>query len=135
VPGSTQRPLELILARNLLSTLSTPATLVNQPGDIVYYNDAAGVRLGRRFEEQGAMAAQDWVDLFGPFDDDGNPIPLEEQRLTRSLRAKRPGHVRSRIRPIGGPDQMVEVSGVPVIGADGFVGAMLFFWAADEAAE
>jgi PAS domain-containing protein len=135
VTGSTQRPLELILARNLLSTLSTPATLVNQPGDIVFYNDAAGVLLGRRFEEQGAMAAQDWVNLFGPFDDAGNPIPLEEQTLTRLLRRNRAGHVRSRIRPIGGPDQIVEVSGVPVIGADGFVGGMLFFWPADEAAQ
>ena len=130
--GSAQRPLELILARNLLSTLSTPATLVNLPGDIVFYNDAAGILLGRRFEEQGAMAAQDWVNLFGPFDGDGNPIPLEEQTLTKLLRLNRPGHVRSRIRPIGGPDQVVEVSGIPVIGGDGFVGAMLFFWPADE---
>jgi PAS domain-containing protein len=134
VTGSTQRPLELILARNLLSTLSTPASLVNQPGDIVFYNEAAGRLLGRRFEEQGAMAAQDWVDLFGPFGDDGNPIPIEQQPLTRSLRANRPGHARHRIRPIGGPEQVVEVSGVPVIGADGFVGAMVFFWPADEAA-
>ena len=30
--SSTQRPLEMILARNLLSALSTPAFLVNQPG-------------------------------------------------------------------------------------------------------
>ena len=33
--ASAQRPLELILARNLLASLSTAAFLVNQPGDVV----------------------------------------------------------------------------------------------------
>jgi PAS domain-containing protein len=132
VTGSTQRPLELILARNLLSTLSTPAFLVNQPGDIVFYNDAAGMILGRRFEENGAMSARDWVETFGPFDDDGNPIPIEDQPLTGALRHNRPAHSRHRIRSLGGVEHKVEVSGVPVIGADGFMGAMVFFWEAPE---
>ena len=64
--ASSQRPLELILARNLLSTLSTPAMLVNQPGDVILYNEAAGALLGRRFEEAGTMPAGEWVELFGP---------------------------------------------------------------------
>lgn len=130
---STQRPLELILARNLLSSLSTPAFLVNRPGDIVFYNDAAGVVLGRRFEENGAMSAHDWVQAFGPIDEQGNPIPVDEQPLTAALRRNRPGHYRHRIRSlVGGAEYNVEVSGVPVIGSDGSVGAMVFFWVADE---
>ena len=132
---STQRPLELILARNLLSSLSTPAFLANLPGDIVFYNDAAGAVLGRRFEENGAMSAQDWVQTFGPIDEHGRPIPVEEQPLTAALRRNRPGHYRHRIRSLaGGAEYDVEVSGVPVIGGDGFVGAMVFFWLADEGA-
>jgi PAS domain-containing protein len=133
VERSTQRPLELILARNLLSTLSTAAFLVNQPGDIVFYNEAAGALLGRRFEEKGAMSAQEWVEAFGPIDDDGTPIPLERQPLTAALRSNRPGHARHRIRSVTGGEQTVEVSGLPVIGADGFQGAMLFFWVAGAA--
>jgi PAS domain-containing protein len=133
VERSTQRPLELILARNLLSTLSTAAFLVNQPGDIVFYNEAAGALLGRRFEEKGAMSAQEWVEAFGPIDDDGTPIPLEKQPLTAALRSNRPGHARHRIRSVTGGEQTVEVSGLPVIGADGFQGAMLFFWVAGAA--
>jgi PAS domain-containing protein len=125
-----QRPLELILARNLLSTLSTAAFLVNQPGDVVFYNEAAGVLLGRRFEEKGTMSAQDWVEAFGPIDDQGNPIPIEKQPLTAALRANRPAHARHRIRSLAGAEHTVEVSGVPVIGADGFMGAMIFFWLA-----
>ena len=124
----TQRPLELILARNLLSTLSTPAFLANRPGDIVFYNEAAGLLLGRRFEESGAMSAADWVEAFGPFHDDGRPIPVEEQQITLALRRNRPAHARHRIRSLHGTEHVVEVSGVPVIGADGFVGAMVFFW-------
>ena len=131
----TQRPLELILARNLLSTLSTAAFLVNRPGDIVFYNEAAGMLLGRRFEEQGAMSAQQWVDEFGPFDDDGKPIPVDEQPLTKALRRNLPGHARHRTRSLGGHEQMVEVSGVPMVGADGFQGAMVFMWPVEEGGE
>jgi PAS domain-containing protein len=132
VSGSIQRPLELILARNLLATMSTPASLVNQPGDIVFYNEAAGILLGRRFEEQGTMSAHDWVSVFGPFDENDNPIPIEEQPLTVALRSNRPGHARHRIRSVNGAQHWVEVSAVPVIGADGFQGGMLFFWVAEE---
>jgi PAS domain-containing protein len=134
VERSTQRPLELILARNLLSTLSTPAFLVNQPGDIVFFNDAAGALLGRRFEETGAMSADAWVEAFGPIDDDGKPIPIEQQPLTGALRRNRAGYARHRIRSAAGGEHPVEVSGVPVIGADGFQGAMVFFWVAEEGA-
>ena len=131
---STQRPLELILARNLMSTLSTPAFLVNQPGDIVFYNEAAGIVLGRRFEESGAMSAGDWVETFGPIDADGNPIPVEDQPLTQALRRNLPGHSRHRIKSLAGGEHEVEVSGVPVIGPDGFQGAMVFFWVVGEPA-
>ena len=50
-----QRPLELILARNLMSALSTPAFLVDEGGVLVFYNEAAGTLLGKRFEELGTV--------------------------------------------------------------------------------
>ena len=128
---SAQRPLELILARNLMSTLSTAAFLVNRPGDIIFYNDAAGRLLGRRFEEQGSVSAQDWVETVGPFNDDGTPIPVEEQPLTLALRNNRPAHARHLIRAPDGGTQWVEVSGLPVVGTDGFQGAMVFIWPAE----
>src|SRR3954447_19009226 len=110
--GSSQRPLELILARNLLSTLSTPAFLVNRPGDLVFYNEAAGTLLGRRFEERGMMAAGDWVEEFGPLDEQGAGIPIKKQPLTAALRTNRPGHARHRIRSISSAEHLVEVSAV-----------------------
>jgi hypothetical protein len=49
-----------------------------------------------------------------------------------SLRANRPAHARHRIRSLTGGEHTVEVSGLPVVGNDGFEGAMLFFWEAAE---
>jgi PAS domain-containing protein len=130
--ASAQKPLELIQARNLLSSLSTPALLVNQAGDVIFYNDPAGGLLGRRYEESGTLSAHDWVCTFGPFDEDGEPLPVERQPLTQALRANRAGHALHRIRSATGAEYEIEVSGVPIVGADGFQGAMIFFWAINE---
>jgi PAS domain-containing protein len=46
-----QKPLELILARNFLTSLSTPAFLVDRTGALLFYNEAAGALLGSSFEE------------------------------------------------------------------------------------
>src|SRR5437762_1839871 len=95
---SSQRPIELILARNLISCLSTPAFLASGPGEIIFYNEAAGAILGQRFEETGAISPEEWTSSFGPLAEDGQPIPLEEQALTMALRANRAGHAVYRIR-------------------------------------
>lgn len=128
-----QKPLELILARNLLSSLSTPALLVNRPGDIVFYNEAAGALLGRPFEETGSLPASEWVSMFGPFGENGEPLPIEGQPLTVALRANRAAYVKQRIRTLNGVEHDIEATGMPIIGADRFQGAMIFFWPAGEA--
>lgn len=130
--ADTQRPLELILARNLLSALSTPAFLVNRAGDVLFFNEAAGALLGRRFEETGTLPAHEWTSVFGPLDDSGRPLPIEQQPLTAALRANRAGHAPHRIRSVTGTVHEVEVSGVPVMGSGDFHGAMLFFWPSQE---
>jgi PAS domain-containing protein len=132
VDTSSPRPIELILARNLLSSLSTPAFLANRANEVIFYNDAAGALLGRRFEERGTMSADEWLTDFGPLDERGEPIPLEEQPVTIALRDNRAAHARHRIRSLGGAVHIVEVSGMPIIGAGGFYGAMVFFWLSGE---
>jgi PAS domain-containing protein len=123
-----QRPLELILARNLLSNISTPAMLVNGSGDALFFNEAAGVLLGRRFEETGVMPAAEWTEQFGPLADDGTPIPFDRQPLTVALRANRAAYARHQLRQSSGDLRPIEASGVPIVGASGFQGAMIFFW-------
>ena len=131
--ASSQRPLELIHARNLLSTLATPAFLVNQPGDVIFFNEAAGALLGRRFEDTGTLSASTWTMTYGPLDERDEPMPIERQPLTAALRANRPAHASHRIRSADGAVHDIEVSGVPIMGAGGFAGAMLFFWTVSEA--
>jgi PAS domain-containing protein len=131
---SSQRPIELILARNLLSSLSTPAFLANEQGEIIFYNEAAGAILGQRFEDSGRISPEEWTNAYGPLAEDGQPIPLEEQPVTMALRAGRPGHAEYRIRSLSGAERNIETSGLPIVGVDGFEGAMVFFWPIDEAA-
>ena len=57
MPTASQKPLELILARNLMSALSTPAFLVDEGGILVFYNEAAGMLLGKSWEELGTVGA------------------------------------------------------------------------------
>ena len=82
----SQKPIELILARNLMSSLSTPAFLVDEGGILIFYNEAAGSLLGRRFEELGKVGPEEWGSLFGPFDDDGEPLPYDELPLVVAVR-------------------------------------------------
>src|SRR5947209_20069151 len=87
---SAQKPLELILARNLLASISTPAFLVGEQGTLLFYNEAASALLGRRFEETGTMSAQEWTAEFGPFDERDQPIPYDQIPLTVAVREGRP---------------------------------------------
>jgi PAS domain-containing protein len=123
-----QRPIELILARNLMTSLSTPAFLVDEEGVVVFYNDAAAGLLGVRFEEAGRMAPEEWGSAFGPFDEGGEQVPFDELPLTRALRGGRPAHSRFRIRSLKGAEHAIEVSAFPILTTSGTRGAMAIFW-------
>jgi PAS domain-containing protein len=123
-----QRPIELILARNLMSSLSTPAFLVDEKGVVVFYNDAAAGLLGVRFEEAGRMPPEEWGSAFGPFDDSGEQVPFDELPLTVALQAGRPAHSNFRIRSLKGVDHDIEVSAFPILTTSGTRGAMAIFW-------
>jgi PAS domain-containing protein len=127
-----QRPLELIHARNLMTGLSTPAFLVDEDGVLVFYNEAAGGLLGRRFEEVGRMAPEEWVVAFGPFSAEGEPLELERLPLTIALRRGRPAHSRVWIRALDGRDHEIHVSAIPITTTAGTHGAMAIFWPTED---
>jgi PAS domain-containing protein len=126
-----QKPLELILARNFLTSLNTPAFLVGGDGELLFYNEAAGALLGVSFEEAGRMAAAEWGESFGPFDEEGNTIPYEDLPVTAALREGRPTHAESHIRSVRGTEHHIEVSALPIVADEGQEGAMVFFWPRD----
>ncbi len=125
---AAQRPLELILARNLLSSISTPAFLVGDRGSLLFYNEAAGALVGRGFEESGMMNAEDWTSEFGPFGADEKPIPYDQIPATVAVREGKPFHGNFRICAAGGNHQDVEASTIPIVGPGGSSGAIVIFW-------
>lgn len=124
----TQKPVELILARNLMSSLSTPAFLVDEGGIMIFYNEAAGALLGKRFEEIGKVGPEEWGTIFGPFDGDGEPIPYDELPLVIAVRQGRPAHARFTIRSTDGTLHEIEVSAFPILTAHGSQGGIAIFW-------
>jgi PAS domain-containing protein len=125
---SAQKPLELILARNLLSSISTPAFLVGDAGMLLFYNESAAAMLGRRFEETGTMSASAWTTEFGPFDSEERPLPYDEIPATIALRENRPYHGNFRICGAGGEHFDIEASAIPIVGAGVASGAIVIFW-------
>lgn len=128
---SAQKPLELILARNLLSSISTPAFLVSGHGALLFFNDAAAAMLGRRFEQKGTIPAEEWISEFGPFGPDEKPLPYEQIPATNALRTRQPFHGNFRIRAAGGAHQDVAASVIPIVAAGGSSGAIVIFWPLD----
>ena len=126
---AAQKPLELILARNLLTSISTPAFLVDQDAALVFYNEAAGALLGRSFEDVGRMTPEEWTSTYGPFGPNGKPVELDELPTTRAVRDGRPAHARFTIRSANGGMREIESSAFPIVASEeGSSGAMIFFW-------
>ena len=125
------QPLELILARNLISAITLAAFLVDPDGRLVFFNDAAGELVGRRFEEVGRLRQEEWASEFGPFDEFGKMLPTEDLPLTVALREGLPAHDRFRMSVRDQELVEVDVSALPLATADGFKGAIVVFWRTD----
>src|SRR5512143_3354067 len=111
-----QREIELILTRQLASYLSVPVLIVDPKGDLVYFNESAESILGRRFEETGAIRRGEWSSLFRPTDDDGSPIPREEQPLFIATERRRPVYRCAWMRGLDGINRYVEGIAFPLNG-------------------
>jgi PAS domain-containing protein len=128
---ASQQPLDLILARNLVSGIGLATFLIGPDGALVFFNDAAGQLIGRRFEEVGRLERDEWATEFGPFDQFGKLLPTEHLPVAQALRNELPAHDRFHIS-VGG-DELVEVdvSALPLTSAEGLQGAIVVFWRSD----
>jgi len=89
-------PIQIILMRQLAGYLSVPLFLVDPKGNLLFYNEPAEALLGRRFDETGAMPAEEWSTVFTPVDDEGRPIPAARLPLMITLDRHRPAYQRYR---------------------------------------
>jgi len=127
--AAPQHPLELILARNLVTNLAIPSMVLDEEGALVFYNESAAEILGGRFEETGRLSADEWRSRLSPDDsDEGNAA----EPLSDLLERGRPAHGRFFIRARGSQAVEVEAAGIPLEGPAGFCGALVAFWLPEE---
>jgi PAS domain-containing protein len=124
-----QKPIELILARHLASSLATPVFLVDADGTLVFYNEPAERVLGMRFEETGEMPASEWATEWVPTDDTGAPVAPDALPLSVAIAKRRPAHGALTIRGSDGQRRAILVTAIPLVQpGDQVVGAAAFFW-------
>ena len=124
-----QKPIELILARQLATNLAMPVFLVEADGTLVFYNEPAERVLGMRFDATGEMPASEWATCWTPTDREGAALPPERVPLAIALAERRPAVGLLSIRGLDGASRTIEVAAIPFVRADGqVVGAAAFFW-------
>lgn len=125
--------LEIILSRQLADCLTVPIFITDPAGNLLYYNEPAEEILGRRFEETGPMAVEEWSTIFHPMDDDGHPFPTAQLPLVRTLRTKDPAHGSFWIKGLDQKLRHLAVTSYPIIGRNNhYSGAMAIFWVKEE---
>jgi PAS domain-containing protein len=128
-PDMPQKPIELILARQLSSHLTIPVFIVDPRGTLLFYNEPAEKILGERFEETGEMPASEWSTRFTPMDREGKPIPPDALPLMIALTERRPAKKCFYIRGVDGIKREIDVTAFPITGqADRFLGGVALFW-------
>jgi len=104
--------------------------LVDETGDLLYFNEPAEVLLGQRFDEVGDMPLDRRRQVFAFRDDHGRPLPDDQPPLVVARREKRPVHRRVWMRGFDGIDRAIEVTAFPLLGGGGhLIGGVAMFWA------
>ena len=124
-----QKPVELILMRQLASSLALPIFLVDAAGTLVFYNEPAERLLGMRFEESGEMPASEWSTLWQPTEADGRPFAPERLPLMVAIAERRAAHGDFFIQSLDGTRRHIGTTAFPLIHLTGEVlGAVVLFW-------
>lgn len=59
-----QKPIEIILFRQISSLLGTPSFIVDKNDTVIFCNEPAEEILGIKFSERGEISALDWSKIF-----------------------------------------------------------------------
>jgi PAS domain-containing protein len=125
----SQKAVELILMRQLASSLAMPIFLVDPAGNLLYYNEPAEQLLGSRYDETGEMSVGQWSSLFTPIGEDGAPLPGEALPLNIALHKHRAAHLAFWIRGLDGVSRKIGATAFPLEGQGGRqLGAVGIFW-------
>jgi PAS domain-containing protein len=124
-----RKHLVLILAREFVSNLATPALIADDRGQLVFYNEAADGVVGRTFAESGEMPLDEWTASFEPRTLDSESLPAERRPARIAFDQRRPAHERFVITSRDGAEREVGVTAFPLFAhTDEFVGIVAIFW-------
>ncbi len=124
-----QRDIELILFRQLATMLSIPIFLVDPHGDLLFFNEAAEMLLGTRFEELDRIDFARRTAFLAARDPDDNPVGADDLPGMVAMRERRPVHRRLRMAGGDGAYRNVEVAAFPLEGSGGrLLGGVIMFW-------
>jgi PAS domain-containing protein len=90
-----QKPIEIVLLRQLASYLAMPMMIFDVDGNLLFYNEPAEALLGLRFDETGEMPLAEWYRLLNLTDQDRSYLPLESRPLVIARRIERSGSAAS----------------------------------------
>jgi len=128
---SAPKPIQLILARQLASSLAVPILLVDTQGTLVYYNEPAETILDQRFEETGEMRVDAWSKIFAVEDEFRMPIAQADRPTMLALSERRPFSRTVWMRCGHREWWHVNITAFPLIGEGSqFLGAQMIFWEA-----
>ncbi len=116
---SASKSIQIILARQLASSIATPILLVDAQNALIYYNEPAEQIFNQRFDETGEMPAAEWTTRFAAVDDDRNPIPPEGPTHGAGARRITPVSRTMWMRVTGGEWRHLQVTAVPLVGEKG----------------
>lgn len=123
-PGPAQKPVELILTRQLAGYVDVATLLFDAALTLVFFNDAAAELLGRSFDASGPLSASARMGALGLGSAKADPVAL-------AVSANTPAHTRATLRAFDGRPLDVEITVVPMRGQTGeAVGAVAYLWRA-----
>lgn len=124
-----QHPIELILLRQLATSLAVPVFLVDDRGDLVYLNEPAEALLGIRLDELDSLPFEAWTAAFEPRSPEGVAEPASSLPLVRALMDRQPTHGPLVITGRDGQPHTIEITAFPLEGGRGrLIGAVAMFW-------
>lgn len=127
-----QKPIELILLKDLVSQLGFPVTMVDANGRVVFLNEQAERLIGRRHHDFGELSLIDLAELYAPLDENGAPLPLDQLPIRVALRERRPKQATLFIHDAEGTAHRITTTAIPLDGQGGtLLGAMAIFWETD----
>jgi len=112
----SQKAIELILMRQLASSLAMPIFLVDPSGNLLFYNEPAEQLLSSRYDETGEMTMKEWSNLFVPIGENGSPLPGEALPLNIALHKHRAAHLAFWIKGLDGISKKIGATAFPLQG-------------------